>query len=215
MFLNPRYNITSPLGKLAKRTLDIFASSLVLIIVAPLFIFVAIAIRIDGGKAFYSQDRVGLGNRKFKCLKFRSMREDAEEALKELLANDEKARLSWETHRKLKKDPRITKVGNFLRKTSLDELPQLINVLRGDMSLVGPRPILPDEESFFNKNQYKNYCSVKPGITGLWQVSGRNDTTFEQRVFLDNWYVQNWSLYNDIVILFKTVGSIVKKAGAY
>lgn len=215
MFLNPRRAIASPLGKFAKRLLDITASATALIILSPLFILFAFWIKKDGGSAFYSQDRVGLGNSKFRCLKFRSMREDAETALKELLANDEKARAAWETHRKLKNDPRITKAGKILRKTSLDELPQLINVLKGDMSLVGPRPILPDEETFFTKRQYENYCSVRPGITGLWQVSGRNDTTFEQRVFLDDWYVKNWSLYNDIVILFKTVATLVKRAGAY
>ncbi len=122
--------------------------------------------------------------------------------------------MEWERDQKLKNDPRITPVGNFLRKTSLDELPQLINVLRGDMSLVGPRPVTQEELARYGE-EVTFYLRVKPGITGLWQVSGRNDTTYETRVALDTWYVQNWSVYNDLVILFKTIKVVIGRDGSY
>lgn len=215
MFLTPRPAISSPFGKLVKRGIDVVGSGAALIVLSPLFIVFALMIRRDGGSAFYSQPRIGLHENYFRVLKFRSMCSNAEEVLHELLASDAQAKAAWETHRKLKKDPRVTKVGSILRKTSLDELPQLINVLKGDMSLVGPRPILEDEKEFFEEEQYRAYCSAKPGITGLWQVSGRNETTYKQRVHLDTWYVKNWSLYHDIVILFKTIGVIFQRLGAY
>jgi len=140
---------------------------------------------------------------------------NAEERLQKILDEDTEARHAWETHRKLKDDPRVTKVGAFLRKTSLDELPQLWNVFKGEMTLVGPRPILPDETHFFDSRQYSLYCSVRPGITGLWQVTGRNNTSFKRRVELDCWYISNWNIWHDVVILFKTVTAVLCKRGVY
>ena len=137
-----------------------------------------------------------------------------EAILKNILATDPEARAEWEKDFKLKNDPRITKIGQFIRKTSLDEIPQLFNVLKGDMSLVGPRPIVEDEKKYYAE-KIGDYFSVKPGITGLWQVSGRNDITYDQRVYLDSWYVNHWSIWNDIVIILKTVLVILCRKGAY
>jgi len=155
-----------------------------------------------------------MNGRIFKCLKFRSMRPDADRVLKELLANDPEAQAMWDKDFKLKNDPRITPIGNVLRKTSLDELPQLFNVLKGEMSLVGPRPVVKDELLRYGENA-TYYLEARPGITGLWQVSGRNDTTYTERVNLDAWYVKNWSLWYDIAILFKTFGVVFRSKGAY
>jgi len=140
---------------------------------------------------------------------------DAEERLKEILKRDPEARKQWEEYRKLKNDPRITPVGKFLRKTSLDELPQIFNVLKGDMSLVGPRPVTREEIEQHYKDKAEFYFKVLPGITGLWQVSGRNDLSYEERVSLDAWYVRNWNLWLDMVILLKTLKVLIKKEGAY
>lgn len=215
MLMQPRPRINSPFGKIVKRGADIIGSALLLVMLSPVFIMVALLIKKEGGSVFFLNKRLGRGGREFNCLKFRTMIPDAEKVLHELLESDPEAKALWETHRKMKNDPRVTKIGRFLRKSSLDELPQLINTIKGEMSLVGPRPILPDETEFFNKMQLANYYSVRPGITGLWQVSGRNDTSFKQRVHLDEWYVTNWSIWHDIVILLKTVSVIVKRSGAY
>ena len=142
------------------------------------------------------------------------MRPDAEEVLKELIRRDPEARAQWEKDFKLKKDPRITRIGAFLRKTSLDEIPQLWNVLRGDMSLVGPRPIVADEvRRYGDKARY--LFKVPPGITGLWQVSGRNDIDYEERVLLDEYYAKNWSLWLDVEVIIRTFGAVLKQQGAY
>ena len=143
------------------------------------------------------------------------MYKDADDRLREILKNDESARKEWDTYFKLKNDPRITKVGNFLRKTSLDELPQIFNVFKGDMSLVGPRPVLKKEIEEYYRENSQYYLMVKPGITGLWQVSGRNDTSYDFRVKLYTWYVVNWSLWLDIIILFKTFKAVIRKEGSY
>jgi undecaprenyl-phosphate galactose phosphotransferase len=140
---------------------------------------------------------------------------DAEKLLRELLENDLQIRDVYETHRKIHNDPRITKIGIFLRKTSLDELPQLINVIKGEMSLVGPRPILLDEEEVYGKGQLRFYYAIRPGLTGLWQVSGRNNMTFAQRVNLDMKYIQNWSLWYDFIIFIRTFAVIISRSGAY
>ena len=171
-------------------------------------------IKKDGGPAFYGHTRVGQNGRPFKCWKFRSMRVDAEQVLAEILEKDSEARAEWERDFKLKNDPRITKIGDFIRKTSLDEFPQFYNVLRGDMSLVGPRPIVEDERKYYG-DKFDYYLSVKPGITGLWQVSGRNDTTYDERVSLDAEYVQNWSLWLDIKTILKTFYVVIARKGAY
>ncbi|EFO1682599.1 sugar transferase, partial [Escherichia coli] len=168
----------------------------------------------DGGPAIYGHDRVGINGKTFKCLKFRSMVVNSKEILDELLKNDPKAKEEWDATFKLKNDPRITKIGAFLRKTSLDELPQLLNVLKGEMSLVGPRPIINAELERYN-DQVDYYLLSKPGMTGLWQVSGRSDVDYDTRVYLDAWYVKNWSMWNDIAILLKTVIVVLKKDGAY
>ncbi|HDS5971443.1 TPA: sugar transferase, partial [Klebsiella pneumoniae subsp. pneumoniae] len=156
----------------------------------------------------------GKGGKPFKCLKFRSMIVNSNEVLSRVLETDPEAKKEWDLTFKLKKDPRITKIGAILRRTSLDELPQLFNVLRGEMSLVGPRPIIRAELERYN-DEVDYYLLSKPGMTGLWQVSGRSDVDYETRVYLDAWYVKNWSMWNDIAILFKTIGVVLKKDGAY
>lgn len=214
LLLRVRNNLSNVSAQFVKRLFDVLVSGSALIALAPFFIVICLLIRRDGGNAFFAHYRVGKDGKLFGCMKFRSMISNSQEVLKTLLENDAEARMEWERDQKLKNDPRITPVGNFLRKTSLDELPQLINVLRGDMSLVGPRPVTQEELSRYGE-EVTFYLRVKPGITGLWQVSGRNDTTYETRVALDTWYVQNWSVYNDLVILFKTIKVVIGRDGSY
>ncbi len=197
-----------------KYVFDMVTASLLLLLLSPALCIIAIMIKRDGGSAFYYHERVGMNRKPFKCIKFRSMRMDADKVLKELLASDKNLKMQWERDRKLKNDPRITGIGRFLRKTSLDELPQLINVLRGEMSLVGPRPIVEDELKEYGF-QLAFYLNTRPGMTGLWQISGRNDIDYSIRVNLDVWYVRNWSLWYDIIIMLKTLGVVLKKTGAY
>jgi len=198
----------------AKFVMDKAGALIALILFSPLFIFLILKIRQDGGPAFYAQERVGRNGKTFKCWKLRSMIMNADEELKNLLQNDPQARAEWEKDFKLKNDPRITKIGNFLRKSSLDELPQFFNVLRGEMSLVGPRPIVEDEKKYYG-DKINDYLSINPGITGLWQVSGRNDVSYEERVSLDSWYAHNWSITGDVIIMFKTIFVVLAKRGAY
>ncbi|MDA0967541.1 MAG: undecaprenyl-phosphate galactose phosphotransferase WbaP [Proteobacteria bacterium] len=214
MFLFSRDIIHSPLAIIVKRSMDILGSIIGLITLLPIFIILMLLIKKDGGPVFFGHERIGKNNKRFKCWKFRTMSVDAEAALENLLKNDKAAKQMWDTHRKLINDPRITKIGKLLRKTSIDEFPQLWNVLRGHMSLVGPRPILPDEVIFFNESELSKYKSVRPGITGLWQVSGRNNVSFKQRVHFDTWYVENWSLWCDIVVIIKTGFVLVNRLGA-
>ncbi len=197
-----------PVDRIAPRTIkrlfDITAALAGLILCAPVFAVLSFLIRRDGGPAFFSQTRIGRGGRPFRCLKFRTMVTDAEARLQALLASDPEAAAEWARDQKLRNDPRVTRVGRFLRQTSLDELPQLINVLKGDMSLIGPRPVVPSElDRYGPRKGY--YLRVRPGITGLWQVSGRNKTTYEQRVMLDSFYVMNWTFLRDLDIIWKTV----------
>ena len=197
-----------------KRTLDITASATALLLLSPVFLVTSLAIRKDSdGPAMFTQKRIGKDGKLFEIYKFRTMVPDADKKLFELLENDEEAAKEYKLNKKLKNDPRITKVGNFLRKTSIDELPQLINVLKGDMSLVGPRPYLPREIDDM-EGYYEDIIESKPGITGLWQVSGRSNTTFEERMELDLEYNENKSFMYDMGLLFKTVGSVVKGEGA-
>jgi exopolysaccharide production protein ExoY len=190
------------------------AALALLILLAPLMALIAIALwRADGAPLLFGHYRVGRQGRLFKCLKFRTMRRDAAEALAELLRTDPAARAEWERDQKLVNDPRITGIGAVLRKTSLDELPQLINVLRGDMALVGPRPITVSELTRYGSARW-HYLSVRPGMTGLWQVSGRNDTTYAERVALDRHYVESRSLAVDLAILVRTVGVVLNRDGA-
>jgi lipopolysaccharide/colanic/teichoic acid biosynthesis glycosyltransferase len=174
---------------------------------------IAILIRLDGGPAFYFQRRIGLGGQPFNCLKFRSMILDADERLQEVLANDPVARAEWEHYQKLARDPRITPIGKFIRATSLDELPQLINVWRGEMSIVGPRPIMADQIALYGEH-FGDYCTLRPGITGLWQVAGRNNCTFAERVRLDMEYARTWSLLRDIQIILLTIPAVLAGKGA-
>ena len=214
LFLTVRNNLSRRTYRWIKRGFDLLGACLLLVLLSPVFLILSVLIRRTGATAFYSHSRIGQNGRPFKCLKFRSMRADADEVLHELLESDPVARSEWDKDFKLKNDPRVTPVGGFLRKTSLDELPQLINVLKGEMSLVGPRPIVQAELARYG-DQVGLYLQVTPGITGLWQISGRNDTSYAGRVALDAWYVQNWSLWYDIVILFKTVDVVLNRQGAY
>lgn len=213
--MNIRNNLKSLPNRLVKQTFDLIVSLILMPLLLPLIGIIGIIIRLETpGHAIYAHDRIGEKGKPFRCYKFRTMQKDAEEKLNELLEESEEIRSEWEKHWKLKDDPRITKVGRFLRKTSLDELPQIFNVLRGSMSLVGPRPYLLRERDEII-DDLPLLCSTKPGITGLWQVSGRSTTGHKHRVRLDTWYVMNWSLWLDIVILFKTVRVVTKMEGAY
>jgi undecaprenyl-phosphate galactose phosphotransferase len=214
LLLTMRNNLARRFPQLVKRVFDLMVSMLVLALGSPVFVFIALQVASTGRPIFFGHTRVGRHNMPFKCYKFRTMAPNADKLLADLLASDPAARAEWDRDFKLKNDPRITKIGHFLRKTSLDEIPQILNVLRGEMSLVGPRPIVTAELERYG-NQVDYYLEARPGITGLWQISGRNDVTYDTRVNLDTWYVKNWSLFNDVVILFRTVKVIFRKDGAY
>ena len=206
--------LAKPALRAIKRVFDVLGASALLLALTPLFAYVAYKVSRDGGNPFFGHERIGQDGRKFKCYKFRSMVVNAQEVLKDLLARDEQARAEWAKDFKLKNDPRINPIGHFLRRTSLDELPQLWNVLMGEMSLVGPRPVVQAElERYGDDVVY--YLMAKPGMTGLWQVSGRNDVDYDTRVYFDAWYVKNWSLWTDIAILFKTISVVTGRNGAY
>lgn len=210
-----KQNLRSRWRRRLKRLLDL---SVCLPLAALLLLpglLIALAIRLDSpGPAIYRQRRLGQGGREIRICKFRTMVADADAALARYLDERPELRAEWERDHKLKQDPRITRVGAFLRKTSLDELPQLINVLVGEMSLVGPRPIVEGEKDKYGL-VYENYCRVRPGVTGLWQVSGRNNTSYEERVAFDNYYVTNWSVWMDLWILGKTPFVVLTGYGAY
>jgi len=202
-------------GLAATRALDLFIALSVLLFTLPLLTVLFLSIRLsDGGPAIFRQSRIGQSGRTFKCLKFRSMVVNADVRLQALLESDPEARLEWERDQKLREDPRITPFGAFLRKSSLDELPQLLNVLAGDMSIVGPRPIVQAEIQRYGRG-FRHYCMVRPGITGLWQVSGRNNTTYRRRVALDRLYTRSKSLSLDLLILIKTVPAVLLRSGSY
>jgi Undecaprenyl-phosphate galactose phosphotransferase WbaP len=197
-----------------KRTIDIVGASSLLIAMSPFLLIMGAIVMSDGGRPVFGHVRIGRNGRKFRCLKFRSMVTGADAVLKHLLATDPKAREEWDRDFKLKNDIRITPIGRLLRRTSLDELPQLWNVLRGDMSLVGPRPIVDEELARYGADVHY-YLETKPGMTGLWQVSGRNDVDYATRVSLDVSYAKDCSLSLDILILLKTFKVIFKRDGAY
>jgi undecaprenyl-phosphate galactose phosphotransferase len=209
-------NLARPWPQLVKRAFDLSAASVLLLFLAPLLALVAARIRLtDGGGVIFAHTRIGRHGRLFPCFKFRTMVPNSAEVLAELLARDPAARAEWAKDRKLKHDPRITPLGQFLRKTSLDELPQLLNVVRGEMSLVGPRPVVPDELELYGEARLY-YLQVRPGLTGLWQISGRNDIDYDRRVGLDAWYVRNWTLWYDILILVRTLAIVnPKNSGTY
>lgn len=209
-------NLSNQFNILVKRCFDITVSVLLLPFLSLPMAVISALIRLDSkGKAMFSQERVGKKGTTFRCYKFRTMYEDAEEKLAALLQNDRETREEWEKNWKLNDDPRVTRIGRFLRSTSLDELPQIFNVLKGEMSLVGPRPVTRDEIDLHYKDMAELCFCVMPGITGLWQVSGRSNTSYDYRISLDAWYVRNWNLWLDIVILLKTVRIVIKREGAY
>ena len=213
VMLSYRNNLSQPLARAVKLALDAAGAAVLLLAVSPVLLAIALLVKLDGGPVFYAHPRIGAGGCRFNCLKFRSMRVDSAAVLERLLANDPAAAVEWAATQKLRNDPRVTRIGAFLRKTSLDELPQLLNVLRLEMSLVGPRPIVDSELAHYGEN-ITYYYETRPGLTGLWQVSGRSDTTYQQRVQLDTWYVKNWTLWHDIAILAKTVPAVLDRTGA-
>ena len=214
MIFRVHQNLAKWSSRFLKRAFDIIASLAIITLLSPLLLYIRSKVTKDGGPAIYGHERIGKNGKPFKCLKFRSMAVNSKELLAELLANDPEAKAEWDETFKLKNDPRVTKIGDLLRRTSMDELPQLFNVLKGEMSLVGPRPIIHEELERYHE-QVDYYLMSKPGMTGLWQVSGRSDVDYETRVYFDAWYVKNWSMWNDIAILFKTVSVVLKKDGAY
>lgn len=202
----------------AKRGIDLVGAALLLAFLTPVLLAITVLILADDGWPFlFAHPRVGRGGQTFNCFKFRTMRRDASEVLCQLLVKDAKLRADWGASRKLKQDPRITRIGIFLRSTSLDELPQLVNILRGDMSFVGPRPVVAHEleEFYAPQGGLAAYLAVRPGLTGPWQVSGRNDTGYADRVRLDTEYAMRPSLRSDAVILLRTIRVVLSRKGAY
>lgn len=205
----------SQLDAIAVRIMDITVASCALAFLAPLLLVIAALVYlVDPGPIFFAHRRVGRHGKSFPCLKFRSMVVDAEARLNHLLENDADAREEWIRDFKLRHDPRITKIGHFLRKTSIDELPQFLNVLRGEMSIVGPRPIVQGEAVRYGR-YFVDYIQVKPGVTGLWQVSGRNNVSYRRRVALDISYARNKCLALDLQILVKTIPAVLLAKGSY
>lgn len=194
-----------------KRIVDIILGCIGLVLLSPVFLILAICIKIDSkGPVIFAHKRIGKNGKEFNMYKFRSMYENAEEMIENF--NEEQKR-EWQENFKLENDPRITKVGKFLRKTSLDELPQIVNIIKGDLSIVGPRPIVDEELEKYGENKEK-FLSITPGLTGYWQANGRSNTTYEERMQMELYYIDNQSLWLDIKIFFKTIVSVLKKEGA-
>jgi Undecaprenyl-phosphate galactose phosphotransferase WbaP len=202
-------------SSLAKRVVDLAMAWTLLVFALPMMLAIAVLIKLtDPGPVLFVQRRCGFNGRTFKCYKFRSMRVDSAERLEKLLASDPAAAEEWAKYQKLRNDPRVTLIGRALRKSSLDELPQLFNIIRGDMSVVGPRPITSGE--IFRYGAYfPYYTAVRPGVLGLWQVSGRNDVDYDKRVALDVEYVRNWTIWSDIKIMVRAVPVVLFASGAY
>lgn len=208
-------NLQNKWNRVFKFVFDWCLTLVGIIIISPILLAIALWIYCDSpGPVIFKHRRIGKDGKEFPCYKFRSMCVDADIKLKELLDNDPEARAEWEKDFKLKNDPRITRSGAFLRKTSLDELPQVFNVIKGEMSLVGPRPIISDEVPRYGK-YIEDYYMVRPGMTGIWQTSGRSDVDYNERVQLDSWYVRNWNIWFDIVLIWRTFGVVLHKKGAY
>lgn len=204
----------SLLRQTVKRGLDLCLATVSLVVLAPIFLLVAMLVRSsDSGPVFFGHQRIGYRGQPFRCLKFRTMAVDGDRLLERHLSENPQARREWQVTQKLRDDPRVTSVGRVLRRTSLDELPQLINVLRGEMSLVGPRPIVEGELRKYGPAA-ADYLSVRPGLTGLWQVSGRSETSYEYRVRLDQEYVRNQSLITDLRIMLRTVPVVLSRKGS-
>ena len=212
--LRARDALRRPGVRTGKRAFDVVLAVALGLALAPPMVLIACAIRLSSpGPILYGQRRLGRDGRHFRTWKFRTMVADADQMLDRLLAGDERLRAEWERDHKLRDDPRVTPIGRFLRRTSLDELPQLWNVLEGEMSLVGPRPIVDDELPKYG-TAFPVYSRVRPGITGLWQVSGRSDTTYERRVELDRYYVVHWSPWLDLSVLLRTPRAVLRREGA-
>ena len=197
-----------------KRAFDIVFGAALIMFLAPLMLIIAALVKLDGGPVLYGHRRVGANRRAFRCWKFRSMVVNADKVLADVLRSDSEAQAQWERDFKLRSDPRITPVGRFLRTTSLDELPQLFNVMAGDMSLIGPRPIVVEEIERYG-DAFRHYCACRPGMTGLWQVSGRNGVDYVRRVKFDEQYATGWSFLLDLVVLCRTVVVVTQRSGAY
>ncbi|WP_294429728.1 undecaprenyl-phosphate galactose phosphotransferase WbaP [uncultured Treponema sp.] len=209
------HNLTKPISLFWKRVIDLFLLLISSPLTLPLVLFVSLAIKISSpGPVFYGHKRIGKNGKEFKCWKFRSMVIDADKQLEKILAENPQMREEWEKDRKFTNDPRVTKIGKILRKTSIDEIPQFFNVLTGEMSFIGPRPVTqPELKKYGNKSDF--ILSVQPGLSGMWQISGRSDTGYEERVTLDSYYIQNWSVWLDIWIIIKTLYVVVRGKGAY
>ena len=194
-----------------KRIIDVIISTIGLIVLSPIFLILAIIIKLDSkGPVFFAHTRYGKDGKKFKMYKFRTMYENAQDMINDFTPEQMK---EWKENFKLQDDPRITKVGKFLRKTSLDELPQIVNIIKGDLSIIGPRPVIEEELEKYGDNKDK-FLSVTPGLTGYWQANGRSSTTYEQRMEMELYYIDNISPKLDIKIFFKTIESVIKKEGA-
>jgi len=199
-----------------KRAFDLIFSLSVIVLCSPLFLLLAILTRLTSkGRVFYFHERIGRKGNVFRCYKFRTMYADADKRLHKILKKDRTKRLEWEQQRKLKQDPRVTPFGCFLRKTSLDELPQFWNVLKGDLSVVGPRPVVKDEIINHYGPKARKILSIRPGITGLWQVSGRSDTSYQTRIAMDEHYIENRSFFMDLKLVVLTIPSMITRKGAY
>ncbi len=215
LLLHVKNNLAEGRNRFLKRSIDIVAGGVIFLAATPVLLLIAVAICLETpGAPIFAHQRIGRSGRPFPCLKFRTMVRNSAELLESLLCENPSAREEWQNDFKLRCDPRVTRVGAFLRRTSLDELPQLLNVMIGQMSLVGPRPIISEEIAKYGE-AIADYHLVRPGLTGLWQVSGRNDLSYEQRVELDSWYVRNWSPWFDLTILFRTIGVVLGRKGAY
>ncbi len=213
MMLVTKNNLGQPMRRRVKFVSDFLMASVLMLACLPLFCLFSGLIGRDGGPVLFRHQRVGRGGKLFDCLKFRTMVPNAQQVLEAHLREHPEDAAEWQEHFKLRNDPRVTPIGRFLRSTSLDELPQLFNVLRGDMSLVGPRPVTEEELPYYGRD-VMFYLEIRPGITGLWQVSGRSDTSYTQRVMFDTWYVKNWTLWHDVAILVKTIPVVFARKGA-
>ena len=213
--IKSKNNLSRWSNRAIKFIFDMVVTAVGTVLISPIFLALCICVAIDNkGRVIFAHQRVGRNGKLFPCYKFQTMIPNAQQALEEYLNNNPKARKEWETNFKLSDDPRITRLGAILRKTSLDELPQIFNVLKGEMSLVGPRPVVQAELEKYGDNK-QEYLMVRPGITGMWQVSGRSDTTYEERVAMDTWYVRNWSLWIDFEYLYRTFAAVISRKGAY
>ena len=204
-----------PIGGSSKRIFDVLIAATAILVLLPLMVIVAILVwRHDKESPFFAHRRIGLGGRPFRCFKFRSMVKNSSDVLDALIRSDEHASRQWKEGQKLRDDPRITPIGRIIRASSVDELPQLFNVLRGDMSMVGPRPIVSDEIERYGSN-FSQYCACRPGLTGLWQVNGRSDCNYNDRVRFDIAYASQWSIWLDTFIMARTIPVIIGRKGSY